>query len=92
MGPKGPPLWGQLYLSLLQFMSSITAACPSSIQMVAGQTDHYSHQLYSKLLEAPFISTVHFSVLQRSWLLQRAENSFSQIPLALKLTLQRQNL
>lgn len=47
---------------------------PSTIQMAAGQTDHYSHQFYSKLLGAPFIATLRLSILQRSWLLQRAEN------------------
>lgn len=31
------------------------------IRKAAGQTNHYSHQLYSKVLRAPFIPTVHLS-------------------------------
>lgn len=34
---------------------------PSTIQMLQVRLSHYSHQLYSEFLGAPFISTIHLS-------------------------------
>lgn len=55
-GQRSSSLGTALLITAAIYVIYYSSLPPSTIQMAAGQTDHYSHQLYSKLLGAVHLS------------------------------------